>query len=393
MEGLDVAPPRAGMTVNELGQVGLRHGPELENLLPLGVESRPVAAHRSEGLCPVRFVVRGGSRDRDARVIRLVAPRHDSDPVEVEVKGACDPDRLGRHEVAVAVVFDHPGRARHHREAEGVLCRRDGQGSQPPRLLEQTYEGQGPGGMRGPRLVDLDKPGEELALDVLAVGEPADLEERPLHPPDQVLDRALLLRTVRPAELGGEALVERRLPERRVPLNLLSRAPDHDGLGVVEHRHERHTAEHLEGVKERPYERLDAFVGDDPHVGESRELQPRGEEVEPLLRAVVVSDLDRPEVMLGELPGQALEADQRWRFGRAEHRDKVVCRALAALVAEFVQPAKNLDAQEVGRLVEHPEDLNTEPRRLTRAAGSAHNAQLLLIGVGHGHLLGDALHA
>ena len=82
------------------------------------------------------------------------------------------------------------------------------------------------------------------------------LKNEPFTQPTRFSTAPLLLRPMRPAELEGEAQVQRRLPERRVPLDAGALPPDHHRLGIVEHGHERNAAEHLEGFDQCPHERL-----------------------------------------------------------------------------------------------------------------------------------------
>jgi hypothetical protein len=83
----------------------------------------------------------------------------------------------------------------------------------------------------------------ELAPQVVVIEEAPLLEERPLDPTNEVLDRPLLLGAARPAQLDAEAEVEHHRAERRVPLGdgaVLGRRQS-DGLGPIEHRQQRQT--------------------------------------------------------------------------------------------------------------------------------------------------------
>ena len=159
-------------------------------------------------------------------------------------------------------------------------------------------------------LVDLGTPLGELRQEIVQVGETALLEERALDPADEVFHRTLLVRPVRPADLGGEAELQGGVGEGRVPLgDLASLLPvQRHGLGPVEDRTQRHAAEADEVVGQGADQGLHRLVGDQGHLDPARPLEARGEEVDPAGRAVEEGHVHLPEVVLGELPGQALEA-------------------------------------------------------------------------------------
>jgi len=82
----------------------------------------------------------------------------------------------------------------------------------------------------------------QLLLKVVAVQEPALLEEAAIDPLDDVLDGAFLTRAVRPADLGGEADLHGGAGEDGIPFGdaavLLPR--QRDGLGPVKDAAQRH---------------------------------------------------------------------------------------------------------------------------------------------------------
>ena len=53
MQPLDVSDPRTGPTMNELGEVGERRRPELQQMLPLQVATRALAGHGRHRLGPM----------------------------------------------------------------------------------------------------------------------------------------------------------------------------------------------------------------------------------------------------------------------------------------------------------------------------------------------------
>lgn len=88
----------------------------------------------------------------------------------------------------------------------------------------------------------------------------------------------------------------------------LSAVLDGHGLRAVEDRAQRHASKGHEVVQHGPAERLRRLVADDGDLDHPRPLQPRAEEVDPLLPPVEVGHHELAEVVLGELAGEALEA-------------------------------------------------------------------------------------
>ena len=195
---------------------------------------------------------------------------------------------------------DHAGRPDEDRNAQRELVGRELEWSEPGALLGQTLSGDDASGARGPAGVDLLVPVGELPGEVLVVEKAALLEEGPFHPADQVLDGALLLGAVRPAQLDAEPQVERDAGEGRVPLgdSALSVPLEGDRLGPVEDGQERDPTHRGEVIDERADERLDALVGDQRHLHPARVLQPRSEEVHAATRPIEVTDVDLAEVVL-----------------------------------------------------------------------------------------------
>jgi hypothetical protein len=96
----------------------------------------------------------------------------------------------------------------------------------------------------------------ELARQVLVVEEAALLEEGALHPADEILHRALLLRAVRPAQLDAQAQVQRHTGEGGIPLgdHAVLAPRERDGLGPVEDGDERQAAPGREVVHHGPHQ-------------------------------------------------------------------------------------------------------------------------------------------
>ncbi len=153
---------------------------------------------------------------------------------------------------------------------------------------------------------------------------------------------ALLLGRPRPAEFGGEAIVERHLPEGRIPDDQIFLPGDHDGPGIVPDRHERHAAEGLERLQQSADERLFGLIRDQDDVGEPAPLQAAGEEPDPLDRAGGVADQDLAEVTMTELARPALQAHHRAGGYRTQAAEQLVERRLAAAEASFLGPPEQL---------------------------------------------------
>ena len=163
-----------------------------------------------------------------------------------------------------------------------------------------------PGGSAGAFVVHLVEPLSQLRLKIVAVMEPALLEERTLDPAHQVLDRPLLVGAPRPAHLGREPQLQRGVREDRIPLSHLAVLGPLQGhrLGSVEHRAQRHPAERHEMVGQGADQRLGHLVGHQIDHRPARPLQPRAEESHHLTAAVQVGDPHLAEVVLRELARQ-----------------------------------------------------------------------------------------
>ena len=67
--------------------------------------------------------------------------------------------------------------------------------------------------------------------------------KRLLDPADEILDGPFLLSGARPTQLGREAVVQGDLAKYRVPHDEPTLSRDHDRLGIVPDRDQRHAAE------------------------------------------------------------------------------------------------------------------------------------------------------
>src|SRR5207344_1248767 len=96
----------------------------------------------------------------------------------------------------------------------------------------------------------------------------------------------------------------------------------------------------------------DALVRHDRHGDEPRVLQPRGEESDALRAAVDVAHVDLPEVVLRELAGEALEANDGHRAWWPEPGYQGVERRLATGVTELIRATQQLLSRQLRLLVE-----------------------------------------
>jgi hypothetical protein len=190
----------------------------------------------------------------------------------------------------------------------------------------------------------------ELAKHVLVVDEAPLLEEGALDPADQILHRALLLRTSRPAQLNAEPQVEHHGAERRVPLGDGSfLGPlERNRLRSIEDSEQRKTTPCCEVLDHRAHERFDLFVLDERYLHPARVLQTRGEEVHALLSPVEETNVNVSEVVLRKLAGESFETNHRSRTLGAELLDERVQRALGSVVALQLCAAKQLDREHIG---------------------------------------------
>ena len=105
------------------------------------------------------------------------------------------------------------------------------------------------------------EPLAQLPLEILAIEKAPLLEERALHPADEILDAALLLRAIGPAHLDAEPEIERHAGKRRIPLrhHAVAAPLQRHRLRPIKHRHQRNAAERREMIDQRAHERLDAL--------------------------------------------------------------------------------------------------------------------------------------
>jgi hypothetical protein len=254
--------------VNELRQVGEGGAPQTDEMLSLHVPLRALAGDGGDSLRSVLRQRRDRIRGEEALVYRLVPPRHDADPVSVEVQRARDADRLRRHGVRARLVQHVAGGPDLHWNAQREISRSDPQRPKSRMLLGEPDRRDDPRRPRWSARVDVVVPFGELPCEVLFVDEAPLLEESALHPADEVFDRPLLLRAVRPAQLDAEPEIECDAGERWIPLGhvTLARPLQRDGLRPVEDGEERQATPRRAVVDHRADERLDALIGDQAHL-------------------------------------------------------------------------------------------------------------------------------
>ena len=152
---------------------------------------------------------------------------------------------------------------------------------------------------------------------------------------------------------------------------------DPHGLRVVEHPLLWCSTERAQTRDQRADQRLRALVRRDHDLHEPGVLQPPGEEDH--LTTLPVLELHPPlaEVELRELPGHALEANDRLLLRRrADRCDELIERTALALVAPRAGAAKHLDAGQALLLREQGDDALAEGLSQRGAAapgaGAAH---------------------
>src|SRR5437867_106987 len=187
----------------------------------------------------------------------------------------------------------------------------------------------------------------------------------------------------RPTQLRGEAVVERRLPEHRVPDDQLALAREDHGFGIVPDRHEGQAPEGLQGMKQPADQRL-ALVEDERDVDEAAPLEAAGKEADALHDAGDVPHAHHAEVVLAEFAGDALKADERGDGHGAEPSDELVQRALAAPVAVVLaQASDDLAAGHGPVFLQPPLDRRGPGRGQRRAAHAAGADQRRGVAVPH----------
>ncbi len=130
-------------------------------------------------------------------------------------------------------------------------------------------------------------------------------------------------------ELARE--LEHRGAEGGVPLSDLALAipRDRDALGAVEDREQRNATDRVEVLDEGARQALDTLVGNERHLDPAGVLEPRGEKVEGLFRAVEEVHVDVAEVVLRELARQSPEPHHGARAAGSQLGDEAVEGRLA----------------------------------------------------------------
>ena len=113
------------------------------------------------------------------------------------------------------VVHHHAHRTDTHRDPQRQIRRRDLQRPQPRPLLRDPLRRRHAGGPRRTHRIGLGEPRAQLLLEIRAIQKAPLLEERALHPPDQILDAAFLLRAIRPAHFHPEPEIQRHAGKGR----------------------------------------------------------------------------------------------------------------------------------------------------------------------------------
>lgn len=189
-------------------------------------------------------------------------------------------------------------------------------------------------GVRLRRELRVGEPLTQLLLQIRAIEKASLLEERALHPADEILDTAFLLRPVRPAHLHPEPQVERHARKRRMPFrhDAIAAPLQRHGLRPIKDRDQRDAAKRGDVIHKRAHRALDLLIGDQRHFCPARVFQSRREEVDDLFGPVLIAHTDFTEVVLRKLPRKAFEADQRRDDTGPERLREGIDRALATPV-------------------------------------------------------------
>src|SRR5262249_10589317 len=288
---IDVAVPDLRSAMNHLGDVRERFLAEAEQVFALGVALCTLARDRSNARRTMLWQGRALAASKLSLVLALETPGDELHAIAVEPERARQTERVGMHRVRMRVVQHVAGRADGERDAQRETRGRDAQRTQPRSLVRKPDSWDDARRTRRTLRVDVVVPLAELAMEVVVVDETTLLEEGALDPADEILDRALLLGAVRPAQLDADAEVERDASERRIPLgdHAFLGPLERDGLRAVEDGDERHAAPRSEVIDHRSHERLDLFVLDEADLHPARVLQARGEEVHALHPIVEVA--------------------------------------------------------------------------------------------------------
>jgi hypothetical protein len=108
------------------------------------------------------------------------------------------------------------------RQTQRQICWRHLQWPQTRAVFLHPFFRDHTGGPRGTLGIHLQVPSAQLLPQIVFVQEATLLEEGPLDPAHKVLDRALLLRALRPAQLDPQTQVERYAGEGGIPLRHLA---------------------------------------------------------------------------------------------------------------------------------------------------------------------------
>ena len=165
--------------------------------------------------------------------------------------------------------------------------------------------------------IDLHQPFVGLPGQVVVVEERAARQKVGLHPANQILDRALLIRASLVARFWLKIKLLCKLEEHRVPnRSMMLIAPERDCFHVVVDRYPHHATKALECFQVASQEGLQDHVISPHYERSTAELQAYGEVVASsrlLPQERKVADL--PPIHLSILAGQALKAGELLDLG------------------------------------------------------------------------------
>ena len=232
---------------------------------------------------------------------------------------------------------------------------------------------------------DRVEPGEQLAVQVLEVGEDAAHEEAVLEVADRAFDLALGAGPVGPAEARREAVAAGEVEQAGVVAGAVGEALQDDHLGVVVEHLGGHAAEVGEGARVAGEEGLQVGAPDGLGVESAREAEHHDEQLRGALLLAQQVAAETAPVDLGLLAGRGLEAHHRLAAALAVGVGELLEDGEAALVAEGADLLAERGRRELGEVGEASEQVVLVGVELARQGASlADRRSLTAQGRAHG---------
>src|SRR5207248_3612108 len=170
--------------------------------------------------------------------------------------------------------------------------------------------------------------------------------------------RPFLVRLLRPTQLYPDAQLQHDVSEDRIPFRDFAVPPPLQShrLRPIEDTHQRSSTPTVEMLSQVAHQALHRLVLHHTDADPSGVLQTRSEEVDTTGRVVEKGNVHFPEVMLAKFSRQTFKTNQWLYLFRANRGHQSVQGGLAALVARFANPAKDLQRR---RSEEHTSELQS----------------------------------